>query len=191
MTKNRHDCFKGKSACTPPSRQVTLSFGLTRDFPVGCLLCLVKEVIYFPDPRIKANLHHPPQSQRALLLWRYPWSTKMWTFLEPIIGFTVWEGIRCPLCRHKMFSLWLALSASIHSFKPLIHAASVTHWQRLKKGRALAKNWITLWRLFQGDGSPETGWCVGWIPRGVKLFCLDSLDNTNPVNRTSLAGLPT
>lgn len=38
MTKNRHDCFKGKSACALPSRRVTLSFGLTRDFPVGCLL---------------------------------------------------------------------------------------------------------------------------------------------------------
>lgn len=50
----------------------------------------------------------------------------MWTFLEPIIGFSQRKGIRYPLCRHEMPSLWLALTSSIHSFKLMTETPSVT-----------------------------------------------------------------
>lgn len=64
----------------------------------------------FPsDPRINANLHQPPESQRALLLQRCPKADKCeHSFLKPIIGFFMWGRIRCPLCRHKMPSFWSA-----------------------------------------------------------------------------------
>lgn len=61
MTKNRHECFEANLLTLQASREVTLSFGLTRDFPVGCLLCLVKEVIYFPRSKDQGKSSPPPQ----------------------------------------------------------------------------------------------------------------------------------
>lgn len=111
MTKNRHNRFE----VNLPSRQVTLSFGLTRDFPVGCLLCLVKEVIYFPDPRIKAKSSPPCLKPVELCFFDdAPKAQKCEHSSSQLLGSPCEGGIRCPLCRHKMCSLWLALSR-LHS----------------------------------------------------------------------------
>lgn len=123
--------FWSKSTHTLASRDVTLSFSLTRDFPAGCLLCLVKEVIYFPNPRIKANLNNPPKSQRALLLERYPKADKCEHSWSQLLGSACERGSGAQRL-HKMPSLWLALTFSIHSFKLLIQTPSVSPWQRIK-----------------------------------------------------------
>lgn len=48
-----------------------------------------------------------PKARRAPPLWR---STKNVSIPRANYWFAVWGGIRCPLCRHKTRSLWLALS---------------------------------------------------------------------------------
>lgn len=159
---------------------MTLSFGLTRDFPVGCLLCLVKEVIYSPLPRIKAESSPPCLKPVELGFFDdAPEVQKCEHSSSQLLGSPCEGGSDAHFVGVKCVpSDWLS-SVSIHSFK-----APDSNWlchplTKFKEGRELAKNWIMLCTLFQGDGSEQEGWFEDWIPWGSKLFGLGWRDDTN------------
>lgn len=127
--------FWSRSTHSLASRDVTLSFSLMRDFPAGCLLCLVKEIIYTP-----------PQSKDQ---FEYVNITEAYYWVLHVRGDQVY------ICQHKMPSFWLALTFSSHSFKSLIQAPSIKwhdackEWDYLLEGGSRRRIWgiPAIWRL--------------------------------------------
>lgn len=141
------------------SRRVTLSFSLTRDFPVGCLLCLVKEVIYLPRSKDQGKSSPPPQKPASFTSLTIPLKCRN----VNIPWANYWAG-------HVRGDQVPTLSASFWTLRLF----TVTD-KGSRGGRTLAKNWIMLWRLVQGGGSGESKRCGGQIS--------PSIIHLRPINR--------